>query len=85
MVIPKSPWKVGGEQLGAWFLGCQENKLFMLTSVLFVGIPVTPEKQALGLLKKEKLNILKTIPLCNSTSVETLKGQIVLKKKKYLR
>lgn len=41
------------------------------------GYSVTPEKQALGLLKKEVLSILKTIPLCNSTSVETLKGQIV--------
>lgn len=46
------------------------------------GYSVTPEKQALGLLKKEVLSILKTIPLCNSTSVETLKGQIVWKKKK---
>lgn len=45
------------------------------------GYSVTPEKpEALGLLKKEA--ILKTIPLCNSTSVETLKGQIVSKKKK---
>lgn len=43
------------------------------------GYSVTPEKQALGLLKKE-VEHLKTIPLCNSTSVETLKGQIVSKK-----
>lgn len=38
-------------------------------------------KRALRLLKNKRLNILKTIPLCNSTSVETLKGQIVSKEK----
>lgn len=38
-------------------------------------------KRALRLLKNKRLNILKTIPLCSSTSVETLKGQIVSKEK----
>lgn len=43
------------------------------------GYSVTPEKQALGLLKKE-VEHFENHPTLNSTSVETLKGQTVSKK-----
>lgn len=79
--------KVHGRRVGkGWEPGFSGTKRTNCSCWLH-GYSVTPEKQALGLLKKEVLSILKTIPLRNSTSVETLKGQIVSKKKKkkYLR
>lgn len=45
------------------------------------GHSVTSDKTGFEIVKKKRLSILKTIPLCNSTSVETLKGQMVSKKK----
>lgn len=54
-----------------------------LVSQVICGHSAMSEKTGFTIVKKKKkiLNILKTIPLCNSTSVETLNGQIVSKEK----